>query len=1075
MDTTAAKELVRKTLQQSFDKNRFVNLIRNILNHIEEAPLTYQGNYIFADFADSIRLVERIGKYKDPDEKLMDILIVHLKKDTSLERARTRQRNYVAKYLKSRGGVLKDAALVAFVAPNGDWRFSLVKMEYKFSEQGKVKEEFTPARRYSFLVGENENSHTAQSRLLPILLDDEANPTLEELEQAFSVERVTREFFEKYRDLFLRLKDSLDAIVEQDANIKNDLKTKNVETSDFTKKLLGQIVFLYFLQKKGWFGVKRGEVWGAGSKHFLRELFDKEHGDYKNFFNDILEPLFYEALRYDRRADDDYFSQFKCKIPFLNGGLFDPINDYDWINTDIPLPDDIFVNGRTTKEGDIGDGVLDIFDRYNFTVKEDEPLEKEVAVDPEMLGKVFENLLEVKDRKSKGAYYTPREIVHYMCQESLINYLMTELDGKASKEDIETLIKYGESVVEHDSRVVSKGRETKTYAFKLPESIRKHAKPADESMASIRVCDPAVGSGAFVVGMMNEIVRARNVLTPYIGKNGERSPYHFKREAIQNCLYGVDIDASAVEIAKLRLWLSLVVDEEERETVQPLPNLDYKIVQGNSLLGVEKDIFNEQLFKELERLKLLYFNEISTVTKQKYKEEIDELIEKITSEHKGFDFEVYFSEVFHEKKGFDVVIANPPYISHDKIKEKETLKKFKAYQSFADIYCYFFEVSLNIQSKTGLLCFITSNSYLKAEYGHPLRNFLIEKNHILTLVNIEDFQVFEAIVNNAVLISQRRDNRIPSKCLVVNSHYDATVSFQIFIDNNRFYYNQSDFDDKAWYLIRPDFLSIKRKSEHFGKALSTYKPKIKLGIATGANKSFVIDESLKNQLLKTDPHNSKIIKPILRGRDIFRYKYKLSAKYIILAANGINVKKDYPAVYSYLNSFGSSFKNRGAKGKHWSNLRPMAFLEDFKQEKIIWIELTDKGRFALCSDEVYLLNSAYFLIPPKQFSAKYLLGILNSSVIEFYLHIVAETSGMGVTRWINNYVKDFPIPEVSSTKQKLIIDIVNKILATTKYDDYLQNTAKQAKVRDYEKQIDKLVYQLYDLTDKEIKIIESAL
>lgn len=237
----------------------------------------------------------------------------------------------------------------------------------------------------------------------------------------------------------------------------------------------------------------------------------------------------------------------------------------------------------------------------------------------------------------------------------------------------------------------------------------------------------------------------------------------------------------------------------------------------------------------------------------------------------------------------------------------------------------------------------------------------------------------------------------------------------------------------------------------------------------------MIDESLKNQLLKTDPHNSKIIKPILRGRDIFRYKYKLSAKYIILAANGINVKKDYPAVYSYLNSFGSSFKNRGAKGKHWSNLRPMAFLEDFKQEKIIWIELTDKGRFALCSDEVYLLNSAYFLIPPKQFSAKYLLGILNSSVIEFYLHIVAETSGMGVTRWINNYVKDFPIPEVSSTKQKLIIDIVNKILATTKYDDYLQNTAKQAKVRDYEKQIDKLVYQLYDLTDKEIKIIESAL
>ncbi len=225
---------------------------------------------------------------------------------------------------------------------------------------------------------------------------------------------------------------------------------------------MGQIVFLYFLQKKGWFGVERDKEWGSGSKHFLRELFEKKHGNYKNFFNDILEPLFYEALRLERPGD--YYSRFNCRIPFLNGGLFDPLGDYDWWNTDILLPNDLFSNNRKTKEGDIGDGILDIFDRYNFTVKEDEPLEKEVAVDPEMLGKVFENLLEVKDRKSKGTYYTPREIVHYMCQESLVNYLATELEGKTSKEDIETLIKYGEAVVEHDSRVASEGCETERYS-----------------------------------------------------------------------------------------------------------------------------------------------------------------------------------------------------------------------------------------------------------------------------------------------------------------------------------------------------------------------------------------------------------------------------------------------------------------------------------------------------------------------------------------------------------------------------------------------------------------------------------
>ena len=188
------------------------------------------------------------------------------------------------------------------------------------------------------------------------------------------------------------------------------------------------------------------------------------------------------------------------------------------------MPDDLFSNDRHTKEDDVGDGILDVFDRYNFTVKEDEPLEKEVAVDPEMLGKVFENLLEVTDRKSKGTYYTPREIVHYMCQESLANHLATELNNRVSKADIETLMKHGESVVEHESRVVNEGRETGRYSFKLPESIRANAPLIDEKLAQVRTCDPAVGSGAFVVGMMNEIVRTRNALTPYIGDKGERKP-----------------------------------------------------------------------------------------------------------------------------------------------------------------------------------------------------------------------------------------------------------------------------------------------------------------------------------------------------------------------------------------------------------------------------------------------------------------------------------------------------------------------------------------------------------------------
>ncbi|MFH1679689.1 MAG: class I SAM-dependent DNA methyltransferase, partial [Candidatus Eisenbacteria bacterium] len=423
MKAEAARRLVRETLEGAFEKEAFVTLTKNLLKKYDAAPFSYTGNYIFAAFRPYIEKLERIGKYSDKRDHRIDILIVYLKKSTSLERARATQREFVAKYLKgSRGGELKDAALVAFVSPeNLDWRFSFVRVDYRLDSKGdkvKVREELTPARRFSFLVGENENSHTAQSRLLPLLLSEGGEPSIETIQEAFSVERVAQEFFEKYRELFHNVREALERAISDDTPVRKDFAAKGIEAGDFAKKLLGQVVFLYFLQKKGWFGVERGKPWGSGSRHFLRELFSGNHGKYKNFFNDILEPLFYEALRLERSGD--YYSRFDCRIPFLNGGLFDPIGDYDWWETDILLPNEIFSNKTKTREGDLGTGILDIFDRYNFTVQEDEPLEKDVAVDPEMLGKVFENLLEVKDRKSKGTYYTPREIVHYMCQQSLV-------------------------------------------------------------------------------------------------------------------------------------------------------------------------------------------------------------------------------------------------------------------------------------------------------------------------------------------------------------------------------------------------------------------------------------------------------------------------------------------------------------------------------------------------------------------------------------------------------------------------------------------------------------------------------
>src|SRR4030042_1130847 len=656
MNRHEAVRLIQETFNNSFDEDRFRLFSKNLLNELDESKaFSYHGPYIPDAFKDHIRQYKRIGKYTDPGETELDVLIVYLKKETSLERARTMQRNFVAHYLKNRGE--KDAAIVAFCTDGmEDWRFSFVRMDYRTIQtqraKVKVRKILPPEKRSSFRVGRTEPNHTARQQLVPILEDDRNNPTLADIEHACNIESVTKEFFNRYKDLFLKVKEELDNVVAVDQRIKTEFEIKNIDTANFAKKLLGQIVFLYFIQKKGWLGVVKDKTWGDGPRNFLRKLFEKEIVSYDNFFNDILEPLFYEALAIDR-GEVSFYSRFNCKIPFLNGGLFEPINGYNWEETDILLKNETF--------GEI----LGTFDLYNFTVRKDEPLEREVAVDPEMLGKVFENLLEVKDRKSKGTYYTPREIAQYMCEQSLANYLSScfapahiaaeriqpvipapclSSGRKAgiqppTKDDLEQLIKFGENVAEHEAGSILKEENPEyngDYKRLLPDSIKNFAAEIDEKLADIKVCDPAIGSGAFRVGMINVIVKTRMALNPYInnshslasmehgqsgitpmsqkmknaarefppfvkgGRGGflrgmtlgagmndgnARAAYNFKRDCIQNSLYGVDIDPGAVEIAKLRLWLSLVVDEDDFKEIKPLPNLDYKIVCGNSLLG----------------------------------------------------------------------------------------------------------------------------------------------------------------------------------------------------------------------------------------------------------------------------------------------------------------------------------------------------------------------------------------------------------------------------------------------------------------------------------------------------------
>ena len=1055
------KGVIHAAIRVPFNKAKFFEMVREILKNVPDDKrdrFDRRGAYIYNDFSPYVTRFQRIGKYMSPDKKRIDILVVHLKKETSLERARTMQRNFVAKYLKDdKGSGIKHAALVAFVAPDKeDWRLSLVKVEYKLNEQGNVEEKLSPARRHSFLIEENSPTAEGRIRLMP-----EA-PTLGELEEIFSVEKVTKEFFDKYSDLFLRLRKQLDKVIASDAAVESHFVDKGIDPADFAKKLLGQIVFLYFLQKKGWFGVPRDREWGDGSKNFLRELFKKKHGDYQSFFNDILEPLFYNTLAVERPWD--WSDRFNCRIPFLNGGLFDPINGYDWINVDILLPDTIFFNTNKIKGGDTGDGILNIFDRYNFTVNENEPFEKEVAVDPEMLGKVFEKLRPVKDRRSQSTFYTPREIVHYMCRESLANYLTTELEGSVEGDDIEELLKYGEDVAENESRVVREGRETETYESKLPKNVRRHAELIDAKLATIRVCDPAVGSGAFPVGMMNEIVRVRNALSPYVGTRNERPLYDFKRQAIENNLYGVDSDLGAVEIAKLRLWLSLIVDENDRGTIKPLPNLDYKVMQGNSLLGIEKDIFTAEQIEKIEELKTIHRKEVNFAKKQKYDEQIKKLINEVTEGRKEFNFRLYFSEVFREKQGFDVVIANPPYKSAQRMDkedpgDRDAIKKRLSQYSFLvrhwDIYIAFVAKGDQILRERGNLAYIVPNPILKELYALELRKYLLEKMTLKNILAFNDVNVFEKVsrrttVFTALKAKPNRTYKIP----VFGNDEDTVkltneVNSDDWLNEPRHIFSIGGDSTKTELLNKIDGKSSKI-ANHF---YVNYGAQVSSKVSGLFGKEDVVTE---------EPGGNA--KPFFEGRDVHRWKMSYRPLWL-----------DY------------------RKSEMYGSRAP----ELFEAEKLVIRKISDKKhRLAVALDRTGFytddgnvlvvpysaiegsglrINSKKFNISQSKLSLKYALAVLLSSLESFYFkERFATESLQGKTS--HTYpvsVKNLPIIELSPDEQKPFIDIVDKILAITGTDDYQQCPTKQAQVCAYEKDIDKLVYQLYDLTPEEIEIVKA--
>ena len=1107
MNKQSAIALVKETFNQGFSVGFFKKFIVNIFkNNYQELNRDFVANqYVRQAFRDFIDMYQVIGHFEDNERKKIDVLVVNLKKETSLDSARTMQRNFVSDYLKnySKGapnGLGTEAALVVFIAPDEqDWRFSLVKLEHSAQvEDNKIKltEELTPAKRWSFLVGQNEGSHTVQSRFLNLLQSND-EPNLKELEEAFNIEKVTDEFFKKYCDLFLSMKESLDAMLEKDEILRNDFESKEISTVDFAKKTLGQIAFLYFLQKKGWFGVRADEEWGTGPKNFLRALFERRDKYGKNFFDDVLEPLFYEALAQDRGKESIYPRLNNCRMPFLNGGLFEPMNRYAWETTHIRIPDDLFSNTKKDeKTGDVGDGIFDVFDRYNFTVNENEPLEKEVAVDPEMLGKVFENLLEIKDRKSKGAFYTPREIVHYMCQESLINYLYSETNEEIPRDDIAFFIQKGALIIQNDKIVLEKGRETDTYKFMLPKTIRLKSEVLDNLLSDIKVCDPAVGSGAFPLGMLNEIVRARQVIDVHLGS--KKTPYELKLHTISHSIYGVDIDAGATEIAKLRLWLALVVEEKEPH---PLPNLEHKIMQGNSLISEYEGIklFDESLLEEkekktiqlgmnfgrtsdvkLEELKNItedYIHESQRSKKQNLKERIDilkwELIEATLEEQGKLDekklenirkykklntkpffiWKLEFSDVFKEKGGFDVVIGNPPYTKLDQ-KNDYDIFNFSA-KRLSNSYAYFMEKALSLISDKGDICFIVPNTWLSIDSCEKLREHFIESANLKKIV--ETFQVFKSMSKTPLVV----DTVIYSlsKHGITNDIIWIELDQQKSID-----YRLSQISDKKWKLIIKKSSSFLKNNKY-----KFIQETFKLNISTflledKKNPKFLVRIGCQEYALNGG--NPKQSKEMIKKK-VYHSSFKVDETYYKFLPCG-NIQR-------YYTKESSSFLKWG------DNLHCPREKNIFDQDHLLVSRIFDKNSRKLKSsfvqgskNDFYINNTDTFNVLVNQsdmFDLKYILAILNSLYIGNYLLESNINLKRAVYPKINTKdLKNIPVAHISQEKQKPIIDLVDQILAITSDPNY-ESKKPPVQQKELETKIDEMVFDLYGLTDEEREVV----
>ena len=840
-----------------------------------------------------------------------------------------------------------------------------------------------------------------------------------------------------------------------------------------------------------------------------------------------LECLFFEVLGKKRREENSFFNQFS-EIPYLNSSLFEKqdvetgqgvyhngIMISELKNEPIRLYSSSVLGKKIKKDPDILTYIIDFLNSYNFASDEanvDENSSREI-LDAAVLGLIFEKLNGYRD----GSTYTPSVITEYLAKETVektvLQKVNTEMGWKCG------------SLVDIRNKL----------------DTLEQRKRVNEIINSITICDPSVGSGHFLVSALNYLIAAKKeceVLFIYgtdkrlkdcqifvekdvlCIKYGDGSPFVYKRKSnesreiqgtlfnekrtiIENCLFGSDINVTAVSICQLRLWIELLKNAYyDNGVMETLPNIDINIKTGNSLTYYAKFEVGESIIKsnknsiEVDSSDLASLREYRNSVKEykscsdkfkkkqiiaKIKQIKDNLFYNDAQQHledkkdsankfdNAIEWAIEFPEVIDENgkfTGFDIVIGNPPYIQLQKMNNgADALAKmnYATYVRSGDIYCLFYELAYKLLKKNGMLAYISSNKWMRAGYGEALRNFLVTKTDPVQLIDFSGEKVFQKVtVDVNILIYRKADNQFNTlSCIIKGSDWRNNLS-----DYVRQHAVSNRFDSSgSWVILSPVEQSIKRKIESIGTPLKDWNIKIYRGILTGYNEAFIIDGKKKDELISADSKSAEIIRPILRGRDIKRYGFDFADLWLINTHNGIKDKdippvdiNQYPAVKAHLDKYWDKISVRNDKGYTPYNLRNCVYTDDFSKQKIVWGEISDKPKFALDTCGEYTISNTAFMLTGDHL--EYLVAILNSEYSQYCFSRISTTTGEGTVRWLKYKIETLPIPPLNRIAEKTILN-------------YLSGLEIEQTVND---SINQIIYNMFNFTDEEIRYIkENAL